>query len=322
MRKRLITSLLCVSLLVASGYLFSQSREGMIQLQLQNYVMKETLGEVVGEGEMKDGVPDGEWNYYLMYDRNIKYYEGHYLDGQKNGVWNNFALLPPMGYTDNYGLVRSTENWKNGLLYRFKMGQNNLLVTVEDGLGEPYASELRRLDESFENSYRRTHGKTITYEFGETVESLQSRLIPMIRTQLIKSGKKSELKEWTLGGKLKLHEKYEDGEIVHQEIQRWENNVLFSTEIYEYNILLEKTLFMNGNPKDVIYYRYFDDGGLAYMKHLKNDSIAVGKWFENYPSGNKKHQGSYINGKREGKWKFWDEDGNVEVIKYKEGEPL
>ena len=314
--------LVCMLLLCSITILFSQSREGMIQLEMQNYVMKETMGEVEGEGETVDGIPVGKWEYYLMYDRNIKYYEGTFLNGKKEGTWNNYALLPPMGYTNNYDLVRSTEVWKAGLMYRFKMGQNNLLVVVPNGLGEPYASELRRLDESFENSYRRTHGKTYTPEFGETVESLQARLIPMIRSQLIKSKKVSELKEWTLGGKLKLHEKFENGEIVYQKIQRWDNNVLYSTETHEHGVLRNKTLYMGGDPNDIISYSYFENGELEYMKHIKNDTIPVGKWIENYPDGNKKYQGSYINGKRTGKWKFWDEEGNIEVIKYKDGKPV
>ena len=308
-------------LLCFSHVLFSQSREGMIQLELQNYVMKETLGEVVGEGELEDGVPAGRWEYYLIYDRNIKYSDGNYISGKKEGVWRNFALSLPLGYNDNYDLVRSTETYKDGLLYRYKMGQDNLLILIQEGLGEPYLSELKRLDESFENSYRRTHGKTHTPQFGETVESLQSRLIPMIRLQLTKSGKQSELKQWTITGKLKLHEKYDDGEVVYQLAQRWDNNILYSTEEYRYEILREKTLYMNGDPNNIIRYRYFEDGELEYMKHFKNDSIPIGKWIENYPGGKKKYQGSYVNGKRNGKWKFWDEDGNVEVVKYKDGEP-
>lgn len=312
---------LSIAFTIAVMAVNAQSREGMINLELQNYVMKETLGEVVGEGELIDSVRDGKWEFYLMYDRNIKYYEGYYQDGVKSGTWNNYALLPPMGYTNNYDLIRSTEVWKNGMLFRFKMGQNNLLALIEDGLSEPHVSELRRLDESFENSYRRTHGKTYTPEYGETVESLQARLIPMIRSVLIKSGEKAELKEWTLGSKLKLHEKYEDGEIVYQFVQRWDNNVLYSSEVYEFGVMQEKTLYMNGDQNNVISYRYFDSGELEYMKHLKNDSIPIGKWIKNYPDGNKKYQGSYINGLREGKWKFWDEEGNMEVIKYKAGEP-
>jgi antitoxin component YwqK of YwqJK toxin-antitoxin module len=304
-----------------SHVLFSQSREGMIQLELQNYVMKETLGEVVGEGELRDGVPTGKWEYFLIYDRNIKYSEGHFINGKKEGVWRNYALSLPMGYSDNYDLVRSSETYKDGLLYRFKMGQDNLLVLIEEGLGEPYISELKRLDESFENSYRRTHGKTYTPEYGETVESLQSRLIPMIQSQLTISGKKSELKQWTITGKLKLHKKYNEGEVVYQLTQQWDNNILYSTEEYKHNILREKTLYMNGDPNDIISYRYFEDGELEYMKQYKNDSIPVGKWIENYPGGNKKYQGFYVNGKRDGKWKFWDKKGNVEVIKYKEGKP-
>jgi hypothetical protein len=267
-----------------------------------------------------DGEKEGQWVYFMLYDRDILYYKGFYIDGKKEGVWNNYALLPPMGYTDNFDLVRSTENWKNDLLYRFKMGQNNILLTIDDGLGEPYVSEIKRLDEAFENSYRRTHGKTVTPEFGESVESLQSRLIPMIRTELLKSKQKAQLKFYTLGNKLRLHEKYDSGVIVYRLIQSWDNNILYSKEIYDHEILKEKYIYMNGDPNDMIHYEYFDNGDMAFMKHLKNDTIPVGRWIENYPNGEKKSQGSYVNGKRDGKWKFWDEDGNVTVVKYSEGE--
>ena len=52
-----------------------------------------------------------------------------------------------MGYANNYDLVRSTENYKEGKLYRYKMGQDNLLIIIEHGLDEPYISELQRLDD-------------------------------------------------------------------------------------------------------------------------------------------------------------------------------
>ena len=94
--------------------MLGQSREGLIQLEFKNYVTKETLGEVDAEGKTVDGKKVGPWIYFMIYDRDILYYKGIYIDGKKEGVWNNYALLPPMGYTNNFDLVRSTENWKNG----------------------------------------------------------------------------------------------------------------------------------------------------------------------------------------------------------------
>ena len=298
-----------------------QSQEALIQLEFDNYVSKETLEKIAGEGNILDGKKHGEWKYFMIYDHDIMYYKGHYLYGKKEGVWNNYALLPPMGYSNNYDLVRSTETWKDGLLYRFKMGQNNILVMMENGLGEPYCSELRRLDEAFENSYRRTHGKTLTPEFGESVESMQARLVPMIRDVLLKSKQKAELKFWTLGQKLKLYEKYDSGMIAYRLSQEWDNNTLYGTEIYENETLAEKYIYVGGNPNDVIQYSYYPNGDMEFMKHFENDTIPVGKWIENYPDGKKKSMGSYLNGVKSGKWKFWDEEGNVEVIKYVDGEP-
>ncbi|MEN8224974.1 MAG: hypothetical protein ABFS05_06390 [Bacteroidota bacterium] len=311
-----------VILFICSLYLsgvHAQSREGLIKLELVNYMSKESLNQVVGEGTTLDGKPHGEWAYYLLYDHNIMYCKGHYLKGIKTGVWNNYAILPPMGYADNYELVRSTEVYKDGKLYRYKMGQDNLLILIKNGLEEPYITELRRLDEAFENSYRRTHGKTITPEFGESVESIQSRVIPMIRTELLKSKQKAELKFWTLYHKLKLHEEYDSGKIIKRLSQQWEKNVLFSKEIYENEMLKEKYLYMEGDPSNIMEYLYYDNGDLHYIRHYVNDTVPSGRWIENYPNGEKKFQGNYSSGKRNGKWKFWDETGAVEVVKYKDG---
>ena len=309
-------TILGIVLFLLTVAVFSQSQESRIQLALQNYVTKETLGELEGEGEMLDGVKHGLWIYYLIYDRDIMYCKGNYDNGKKKGVWNNYALIPPVGYANNYDFVRSTETWDGGLLYRIKMGQNNLLILIEEGLGEPYVSEIRRLDEAFENSFRRTHGSTQGPEFGESLESLQSRVVPMLRIELLKSKKKAELKHFTIDRKLKLHELYDSGHIVFRLSQTWDNGILYSKEIYLNEVLSEKYLFMDGDPKDVIHYKYFSSGDLEYMRHYKNDTIPVGRWIENYPGGEKKSQGSYVNGVKSGKWKFWDEDGNVEVVKY------
>jgi len=299
--------------------IFAQSREGLIQLELKNYESKESLGQVIGEGTNLDSKPHGEWAYFLLYNRNIMYCKGNFVNGKKTGVWNNYALLPPMGYNSNYDLVRSTEHYKENKLFRYKMGQDNLLITIDEGLDEPYISELRRLDEAFENSYRRTHGKTITPEFGESVESIQSRVIPMIRAELLKSRQKSELKFWSLYNKLKLHELYDSGKIVSQINQQWEKTVLYSKEIYRDEMLKEKYLYMGGDPSDIMEYRYLPSGDLKYLRHFIKDTVPSGRWLENYDNGESKTQENYVNGQPDGKWKFWDKNGEVEIVKYKNG---
>ena len=147
-----ITIFISSLVLISSLILNAQSKEGLIQLEFKNYVTKATMGQVEGEGEMHEGLPHGKWEYFLSYDHNIMYYSGNYDHGKRSGVWNNYALIPPMGYNNNYGFTRSSETWKDDKLYRFKMGQDNLLIIIEDGLGEPFVSELKRLDEAFENS--------------------------------------------------------------------------------------------------------------------------------------------------------------------------
>lgn len=299
----------------------AQSREGLIQLEFKNYVSLETRGQVTGEGNFHEGKKHGQWDYYLIFDRNIKYYSGFYEHGKKSGVWNNYALIPPMGYKNNHDLKRSTETWKNGRLYRFKMGQDNMLITIKNGLEDPYVAEIRRLDEAFENSYRRTHGKTVTPEFGESVESIQSRMVPMIRQELLKSKQRSSLKFWSLYGKLRLHEEYDSGQLVRSIVQNWDKTVLFSREVYEKEVLTEKTIFLNGDPSNFIDYIYSADGSLLSMKQYVQDSIPSGRWIENYNDGSKKSLGSYSGGKKTGKWKYWDEEGELETVRYRNGVP-
>ncbi len=316
-------SLLCVAILLSIVTLTrAQSREGLIQLEYKNYITKQAKGQVRVQGDSLNGKRHGLWQYHLIYDDGILYYQGNYINGAKEGVWNNYALIPPMEFSNNEGLIRSTEVWKDDKLYRYKMGQDNLLILIPEGLSGPVIDELRRLDEAFEYSYRRTSGKTITPEFGESVESMQQRLIPLLRQQLLLSNKKAELKSWSLFFKLKLHESYDSGRIVKSLVQSWEADVLYSKEIYENEVLTEKSLYIMGNPDDVIYYEYYPQGNLKLMHHYLNDTIPTGKWLEYYPGGEKKLQGTYSNGRRKGKWKFWDENQNLEVIKYKDGEVL
>jgi antitoxin component YwqK of YwqJK toxin-antitoxin module len=308
--------------LMQSLSMLPQSREALIILEFQNYESKEMRGEVVGEGEYIDGKPHGKWVYYLSYNHNLMYYKGYYEHGKKTGIWQNYALIPPPGYTENYNMPRSSESWKEGKLYRFKMGQDNLLLTFEDGLGEPYVSELRRLDEAFENSFRRTSGKTYTPEFGESLESIQSRILPMIRTELLKSKQKAELKFWTLYNKLKLYEIYDSGQIVSKVYQSWEKEILYRKEIYINEMLTEKYLYIEGDPSNIMAYRYYPSGDLEYLKYFKNDTVPTGRWIKNYQNGERKFQGNYCNGKKNGKWKYWDETGELKVIKYIDGEPI
>ena len=316
--KLLITGLF----LIQSLSMLPQSREALIILEFQNYESKEMKGQIVGEGEYIDGKPHGKWVYYISYNHNLMYYKGYYEHGEKTGMWHNYALIPPPGFKENYDMPRSSEAWKEGKLYRYKMGQNNLLLTFKDGLGEPYVSELRRLDEAFENSFRRTSGKTITPEFGESLESMQSRLLILIRIELLKNKQKTELKFWSLYNKLKLHEIYDSGQIVRKVSQSWEKEVLYRKEIYLNEMLTEKYLYLEGDPSNIMEYRYYPSGDLEYLRCFKNDTVPTGRWIENYPNGEKKFQGNYSNGGKNGKWKYWDEMGELKVIKYKDGEPI
>jgi len=53
--------------------------------------------------------------------------------------------------------------------------------------------------------------------------------------------------------------------------------------------------------------------------NFKND-IVINKWIWYYPNGEKKEEGSFINGKREGIWKIYKENGTLKSnIFFKEG---
>lgn len=317
---RLLHALLVfVFLFSTSIVLLGQSKEGRIKLEFQDYYSKEELGQVEGEGAMLDGVPHGKWEYFLVYNHKIKYYSGHYSNGKKYGKWYNYATSPPLGYTDNFDFRRSTESWKDNKLYRFMMGHDKLQITIDDGLTEPHITELRRLDEAFDDSYRNTQRNNITAGYGESVESMLSRLIPMVRQELLKSGQKSDLKNWTEYNLLKLHEHYDSGVVQSSFVQNWIKTTLYSTELYYKGKLAEKYIFLDGDPSNYIEYLYSEWGAMIHMRQYVNDTIPAGRWIENYPNGDQKSRGSYSDGKRNGKWKFWSEDGIQEIVKYKDG---
>lgn len=315
--KVLITSIL----ITISFNAIAQTSAAYITRELNNYASYEQRGAIRAEGDSLDGLPDGQWTYYLISNDNFKYYEGYYDRGNRVGKWNNFSINPPEEYVTNDGLIRSSEIWKDGKLFKWKGGQDNVELVSNSGLNVETAAEIRRLDEAMEIMYRKTFGQTTAPDIeGESLESLQRYMMKRFRQIMLDTGTDGYINYWNLNKQLEYHEAYLNGAIREATYYEYMDDRCTSTSRYLNDVLQEKYLFIMGEPTDVDIYLYYPEGGLRKIQSYRGDSIRAGKWMGYYKNGNKKFSGTYVDGKKHGKWTTWDAEGNKTQVKYVDGE--
>ena len=306
-------------LIFVSAYIIAQTPAAYITRELNDYASYEQRGGVRAEGDSIDGQPHGKWTYYLISNDYFKYYEGEYDQGKREGVWKNFSVDPPEGYVKNDELVRSTEIWQDGRMIKWKGGQNNVELVSVTGLSVEQAEEIRRLDEAIEMLFRKTYGQTVTYIRGESLESLQTFMLERFQSLMLGSGTEGYIKYWNLNKQLEFHEIFNEGVIAEATYYDYQDGKCISQSQYANDILQEKCLFIMGELTDVDIYLYYPEGGLRQMKSYRGDSIRAGRWMSYYENGKKKCIGTYVDGKKHGKWTLWDQDGNKTMLKYDNG---
>ena len=73
----------------------------------------------------------------------------------------------------------------------------------------------------------------------------------------------------------------------------------------------EVTLLEDGNLYQVVYYH--DNGTISQQGTMNMEGQLHGRWESFTETGEKTAMGNYLNGKKEGKWFFWNSDGLSEV---------
>ena len=315
--KGLLTGILMIIVFHA----VAQTSAAYIARELNNYASYEQRGAIRAEGDSLDGLPHGKWTYYLISNNNFKYYEGNCDHGKRVGKWNNFFINPPEEYVTNDGLIRSSEIWQDGKMVRWKGGQNNVELGSISGLSVEAAKEIRRLDEAMEIMYRKTFGQTTAPDIeGESLESLQRHLMKRFRQIMLDTGTEGYIKYWNLNKQLEYHEVYLNGAISEATYYEYMDNKCTSTSRYLNDVLQEKYVYILGEPTDIDIYLYYPEGGIRKIQSYRGDSIRAGKWMGYYQNGQKKFAGTYVDGKKHGKWTTWDAEGNKTQVKYVNGE--
>ncbi|MFC2107076.1 hypothetical protein ACFLRY_01950, partial [Bacteroidota bacterium] len=285
-----------------------------------NYYSKEELNDILGTGEYnEDGGKDGFWSYRLKTNANIKYYEGNYIDGLREGVWKNYSVTLPSNHANNDGLIRSWEVWKGGKLYKWKGGANYIELEFENGVNMETADEFRRLDEAFENMYRSTKGDNFNYLRSESIASLAKMLCKRMKETYLQTDAIGNLTFNTAGNDIDEYEEFNNGKITKGIYFEFEGTTCYSKQVYENDTLREKYLYMLGVESDVDMYTYHRNGYLKEIQRYRGDSVKFGKWMGYYSDGSKKYIGSYLHGKKSGKWKFWGQDGEKNFVSFIDG---
>jgi antitoxin component YwqK of YwqJK toxin-antitoxin module len=178
------------------------------------------------------------------------------------------------------------------------------------------------LDEAFENMYRSTKGDNYNWIRSESLYSLEKHLLKRMKDVYMEAGAEGYLKHKNANNKPVLYEEFSQGMITKGVYCEFENELCYSKQIFINDTLREKHIYMLGVPSDVDIYTYYDNAYLNEIKRYRGDSIKFGRWMGFYDNGQKKYIGSYLNGKRTGKWKYWDEEGNKSMIQFVEGEAV
>lgn len=312
--------LIVSALLTVSCFVDAQTTTAYILRELNNYASFEQRGGIRAQGDSLDGLPHGKWTYYLISNDYFKYFEGNYDHGKRVGVWKNFFIDPPDEYVKNHGLIRSTEIWRDGRMYKWKGGQDNVEIVSNTGLSLEIANEIRRLDEAIEIMFRQTFGQTSTRDIrGESLESIQRYMMDRIKKIMLDSGTEGYIKYWNLRKQLEYQEFYDSGVNTEATYFEYQQDKCISKSVFKNDILQEKFVYIMGEQYDIDIYQYYPEGGIRKIRSYRGDSIRAGKWMSYYPGGRKKCVGTYHDGKKHGKWTLWDADGNKTQVKYENG---
>ncbi|MCX6182950.1 MAG: hypothetical protein NT150_13595 [Bacteroidetes bacterium] len=242
------------------------------------------------EGYLSMGKPDKYWKTY--FENGKIRTEGNRKNFELDSIWKF--------YSDN-GQLSSTIEYKNGKKHGWKTNYDSLLISKEHFVNDEkegwsysyYSSGKVKTEGWFEK------GKQVgkAYKYSENSDTL------IIEISIYKNGilqKKEDINSIDKLGK-------------KQGAWKWfYPNKTIKAEGYFKNDLLHgyyKSYDISGNLKEVFKY----ENGVKIENAPELAKVEVKK--EYYPNMKVKSSGAYIDGKKEGAHKFFDEQGNVTATK-------
>ena len=313
-------------------------------------------GIVSSEGFLSDGKPEGYWKsfneqgqlisegnrYNFMLDSIWRFYRADgslsktitYSEGKKNGLAEGFDelgnLQSRVTYLNDLRQGSFTEYFVGGDVSKriefeadkengrgYEYGRDGRIITVLD-----YRSGVLRKKELI-NRYDKAGLKQGAWKEFYTNGKIRSEC------HYVDDQKDGVCKEFNKEGSLKEIEKYSAG-IEEPEAQEAMTVDIRSTYYPDGKVASLGSYSKEGNKQGL--FRSFDQqGNVTGASIFKNDlmiakgivdefGVRQGSWLEYYLSGEKRAEGTYVDGQREGAWIYYYRSGKVEQKgKYQKG---
>jgi antitoxin component YwqK of YwqJK toxin-antitoxin module len=263
---------------------------------------------------------DGEYTVYYYDNGNVSS-EGYMVDGKPDGYWKTYY---PNGQIKSEGNRENFQLDSTWIFYN-EEGEKVSEITYNEGIKEgelrTYKNEVLYEIALFEND-KRAGFSTLFYPTGE-----EWKRIPYV------AGKESgEGFEYARDGRVITLLEYEDGylkraEKINRKDDRGKRRGPW-IEFHPNGIIAMEGTYMN-DLKNGIFKTYDKEGNLLSLEKYRNGELVVDTEeavildLRNtyYPDGTVKSSGGYVDGKKEGTHRFYDEEGNViNTIVYHRGE--
>jgi antitoxin component YwqK of YwqJK toxin-antitoxin module len=294
-------------------------------------------GQPSFQGTYKDGKEVGEWTEWHRTGK--KSADGHYVDGNKDGEWRTYYPDGRFKTSEKYDKGKPVGQWVNW----YQDGTCQSRGVYKDGLrvgrwvsyhdnGEEDLSEIwveGALDGDtygmYRNRQQRFKGK---WKAGKRVGEWTwwHRNGDKAKQGAYEDGlKQGKWQEWHTDNVLKSEGSYQAGQRVGQWGWYDEDGNLSIRREYAEGRLGKEQYFFRGTQVQRRTSEY-DDGALqTEWTVLVSDGGEIRHGYERsyFPDGSLKARGLYIDGKKQGSWRTWDEVGNlISETKYKDGKPV
>lgn len=270
------------SIILFAAFCFLFALKGISQTEYQSYSYQN--GQIASEGYLRDGKPDGLWKTY--YESGQLKSIGKRTDFLLDSTWVFFKENGDTNLVVNY-----RKDLKNGL--RFTYSETEVLV-------EPFINDVKS------GEGRKVDRKGHVLQTMNFVNGLEEGISPVFDTT----------------GLLREIITYRKGFIMTREpVNRYDRDGkkhgYWKTFYEDWSVHTE--CYYRHGLRDGFYKEYDEKGNLKKITKYVNDveQMLEGDMkplivqHEYYPNGKVKREASFRDGKREGVWREFDEDGNV-----------
>lgn len=252
--------------------------------QTDYHVFNYPNGQIASEGTLKDGKPDGYWKTY--YENGQLKSEGNRVNFLLEGTWRFFSEAGDTTLVVNY-----SKGTKQGIRYTY---------SETEVLEEPFVKDIRMGEGGLYDKRHRLI-QTIQYKNG-----FEEGLSPVFDT----TGTLQEIITYRKGFIIKR-------EVLNRYDKEGKRHGYWKTFYDDWSLHTE--CYYRHGLRDGFYKEYDKNGNLKKITKYANDIEQIQEsdlkplivQHEYHPNGQVKREVSFRDGKREGIWREFDENGNV-----------